>query len=803
MKKLFVVALAAMAMVSCVNDELVGVKEGDAIVFDNAFIDNATRSADPSTTLNGENALTAFDVWAVVNQVSGKVFEDENVTLVDGKWGYTNTQYWAPAKTYYFAALAPMDSANWSLDTANGTINGPGVVTFTNVDGSEDLIYAVDKVVTDDPIVEQPEAVKFHFSHMLSKVKFTFTNGFQNANNTLKVYDIQMEVPGQGTLALQNGKENAAWTLVEGSKQTLAFGEVDVLKVTESKDCTDERLTIPADGNYIYNISFKADLFAGDVLLQTFTETTQITGIAFEKGKAYNLTAKLDAENLGLFPVKFDVIEVKDWENGGDFNADLHNAVVGTDAEFAAALAKNALDICITLTDNVAVDVNAHEINAFGGDITRSITINGNGHTVTFNQLNSDWNHIITKNGAKLVINNAKLTNSGKNNGPWNRHDLNFACPVELNKVQSDKAIALKADGKLTEVTIADANTSDTYALWIQPNGQTVTLDGCTIDMLAATDGRGIKIDNQYVESTEKKVTLNVKNTTFKTEEKSAILVKSKVGAAINVENINIAEVKADSDFAVWVDDATAAYADLVVVNGALCKVEGVKAAVADTYAELKSGLAVANNTVILMPTADGEDLKMEGKMSLAEGVSLIGYGDEPVGVFNDWGSNAFAYQAHFTNTHIENISFTNNLVIDAGIANGNVTFKGCVFGGNLAHQGVHFDSGNATIVFEDCTFVGRNMFGSSLTKVIFNNCTFLNKKSSLTGADKWTGVNMWGKYEFNNCKFDTEAQCCVKCAGVEADFNNCVFTNGNDIKSLILNGNNYAATIKFDGVAL
>lgn len=136
-----------------------------------------------------------------------------------------------------------------------------------------------------------------------------------------------------------------------------------------------------------------------------------------------------------------------------------------------------------------------------------------------------------------------------------------------MNNVTSDKALALKAGGTLTNVTISDANTSDTYALWIQPNGQTVTLDGCTIDMLECTDGRGIKIDEQYVDAAQK-VTLVVKNTTFKTEEKSAILVKSVAGADITLENVDISGVAADSTNAVWVDEASAAYADLVTVNG-------------------------------------------------------------------------------------------------------------------------------------------------------------------------------------------------------------------------------------------
>lgn len=225
------------------------------------------------------------------------------------------------------------------------------------------------------------------------------------------------------------------------------------------------------------------------------------------------------------------------------------------------------MNIVVELNSDVTYDVAAWDVNAMGGASTKNIVINGNDKTITFNQTDSDWNNIVTANGAKLVINDAHITSTGYNNGPWNRHDLNFACEVELNNVTSDKALALKAGGTLTNVTISDANTSDTYALWIQPNGQTVTLDGCTIDMLECTDGRGIKIDEQYVDAAQK-VTLVVKNTTFKTEEKSAILVKSVAGADITLENVDISGVAADSTNAVWVDEASAAYADLVTVNG-------------------------------------------------------------------------------------------------------------------------------------------------------------------------------------------------------------------------------------------
>jgi len=243
------------------------------------------------------------------------------------------------------------------------------------------------------------------------------------------------------------------------------------------------------------------------------------------------------------------------------------NYVASSNAGIEAAMDLNEKDVTVVLNEDVTVDVTAWATLEFGGAQSETITINGNGKTLTFNHKNGDWNNITTANNAKLIIKNAHITNSGNNNGPWNRHDLNFACDVELIDVTSDKAIALKAGGTLTNVTINDENTSDTYALWIQPNGQTVTLNGCVIDMIDCTDGRGITINDQYVDSPFK-VTLNVSNTSFKTEEKAAIIVKSTAGADITLSNVDITNVAADTVNAVWVDADRSASFDSVNVSG-------------------------------------------------------------------------------------------------------------------------------------------------------------------------------------------------------------------------------------------
>jgi hypothetical protein len=77
----------------------------------------------------------------------------------------------------------------------------------------------------------------------------------------------------------------------------------------------------------------------------------------------------------------------------------------------------------------------------------------------------------------------------------------------------------------------------------------------------------------KYVDTPEK-VTLNVKNATFKTAKKAAIMVKSAAGAEIKISNINITEVAKDATNAVWVDADAAAHAEKVVVTGATCITE-------------------------------------------------------------------------------------------------------------------------------------------------------------------------------------------------------------------------------------
>lgn len=357
MKKTLLLIAAAVAFVACSTEETVRVQDPAQISFEASWVENATRAdvaADPSTTTD---KLTAFDVWGFMDTPDAKVFEGENVEGSKGNFTYLNTQYWIPGHTYYFAALAPMDSANWSLDTTNANTYGAGVVSFTNVDGSEDLLYSAVSEVA--PEFGESKTVMLTFSHLLSKVKFTFTNGFDNEFMTFDVKNIRIvDAPKSGTidLAVENWWDNDDWQLGTETVE-LNFGDAcEKLERGGKQQSADERLTIPAGSDRVYTVQFDITLYANGVQVYPLTsEGTYVTkevkieNVALEMGKAYNFKAELNAKNFNeegkeFAPIVFDVEKVKDWVTAETPDAQVE------EAEFRAAV---ALGGKVTLTKNI------------------------------------------------------------------------------------------------------------------------------------------------------------------------------------------------------------------------------------------------------------------------------------------------------------------------------------------------------------------------------------------------------------------------------------------------------------------
>lgn len=331
MKKLFVAVLAIAGLVACNTEETVRVQGPAPIAFDGSFVETRANAAvDPSTTTA---TIEKFNVWGFMDDVTGKVFVEEEVTKNGGEWSYVNTQYWAPGHKYYFAALSNYDNAVVNTDGANEL--GLGNLKFTVTDGSDDLLYsAVGPIDAPAATATTAEKVKFSFNHMLSKVKFSFTNGFTNELATIDVKNIQMVVPATADIDVNVADwwtENN-WKNYDGTA-TVAFGDACAKTgIGESQECDNERIVLPANDDVVYTVTFDVALYQGDVVAYEGTKTVEVKGVALEMGKAYNFTAELSASNITedgteLLPIEFDVIEVKEWVEAGAQTGVIEGAV--------------------------------------------------------------------------------------------------------------------------------------------------------------------------------------------------------------------------------------------------------------------------------------------------------------------------------------------------------------------------------------------------------------------------------------------------------------------------------------------
>ncbi len=334
------------------------------------------------------------------------------------------------------------------------------------------------------------------------------------------------------------------------------------------------------DGNTVENVDIKAYRDLGGVLGHADIANTVTNNTAKNVTLAYDTSVVCPSDPNGNAGAIIGRIrkELTAESNNVATNVTVP-AIISDSNEFTETLKpddsnmddESLRHISVIMSEDLTVDVTAWQNDAIGGNLTETVTIDGQGHTLTFNQTNNDWNNIVITNDATLIIKNAHITNTGKNDGPWNRHDINFACKVVLENVTSDKALAFKNDATLKNVTISDDRANDDYLIWIQANGQTVEIDELTIiDTKTSGTTRGIKIEEQYVDAPEK-VTLVVKNASFDTSKKAAILVKSVAGADITLENIDISNVDADKVNAVWCDEASITYASLITVTGGTC----------------------------------------------------------------------------------------------------------------------------------------------------------------------------------------------------------------------------------------
>ena len=463
--------------------------------------------------------------------------------------------------------------------------------------------------------------------------------------------------------------------------------------------------------------------------------------------------------------------------------------------ELAAALTANKETIYVVLGDNIDVPISSFGQQTpgsgeykLGGVDTKSIAIDLNGKKL--NITTTYWSGIGAKNdNVKFLIKNGTMTSS-QASGTWNSYDLTFAnCNYTFENVAFEKAIALTNVGKdvvLKNVSIKE--THDYYAMWISAEGQNVTIDGLTIE----SAGRGIKIDEQYVDSPAK-VTLNVNNATFKTVKKGAIVVKSVKGAEINLSNIDIANVKADATHAVWVDVDSADYADLVVVNGGLKIVE-------DGVSPFETEGAVvelaAGNYNFPAKVADNVTIKGEGVvMNMANNFSMSNVDYLTLeGITINWNAKTYSGFTHSTGHLYKGVTFNGAFFCYGQYAK----FEDCTFNLNCNQYVWTYGS---DVDFVNCEFncvdgKGVLVYNEGVdVDVNFEGCEFSSSKLAYTGTGEPIAA-----IEINNAvknpKFNVAINNCTSNGGFAYDA--CICRIKGDVKDQHLANLNITVDGKF-----
>ena len=170
--KYLAVALSAVALVACNNEDVLEVNQGRGISFQVAT--EASTRATATTTSTIDN----FKVWGFTD---GKTLMDGLEVSKDGNdWTYNGTIFW-PATDVDFYSVSPAENCGGTVNITKDAQKITGFTVNTDQNQQVDLLYAVNKGENKDDHESKP--VSINFRHALSQIVFKA----KNTNENLKV----------------------------------------------------------------------------------------------------------------------------------------------------------------------------------------------------------------------------------------------------------------------------------------------------------------------------------------------------------------------------------------------------------------------------------------------------------------------------------------------------------------------------------------------------------------------------------------------------------------------------------------
>ena len=161
--KYLVVALSAVALAACNNEDVLEVNQGRGISFQVAT--EASTRATATTT----NTISEFNVWGFTNE-GETLMNDVKVTGSNASgWTYNNGNdvFWPNAGTVDFYAVSPKECGG-TVNVTSSTQTITGFTVCTDVTNQVDLLYALKTGESKAAHEDGATPVKLNFRHALS-----------------------------------------------------------------------------------------------------------------------------------------------------------------------------------------------------------------------------------------------------------------------------------------------------------------------------------------------------------------------------------------------------------------------------------------------------------------------------------------------------------------------------------------------------------------------------------------------------------------------------------------------------------
>lgn len=339
---LFLLGMAAAALVGCTKNEVTDISNSKAIGFE-TFVNNSTKTVeDDEGTTN--TSLSEFYVYGGSDK-SQNLFNGERV-YKGTDWQYDNIKYWVEGSTYKFAAIYPGAGNNLSasFDYGSGHLELEATVDNAN---QYDLVYAEHGPIKIDAdnIASQPE-VSFTLGHILSKLRFVFQKNADFGKNTQLIIS-NLQVSGANTMEGQgiwskatyaNTTGNFTWTraadasdvtFTSTSDQTYIVTDASIVdSATEEEEVGQTFFVIPQTPSQGFTLSFTVQLQekAGEAWVnigEPHNLKTTINNAQWDANNIYTYTVKLKQANItSAYPIEF-AASVSGWGSSDSSDIEL------------------------------------------------------------------------------------------------------------------------------------------------------------------------------------------------------------------------------------------------------------------------------------------------------------------------------------------------------------------------------------------------------------------------------------------------------------------------------------------------